>query len=624
MKRLLALFLLALAQCATPANDESQSHPHPMEWARRSGRSDLETVVIAGTNDIHGALAPLQLKTREAEGVAPIEYEAAGAAMLSGYLNALREEFGEHFLWLDAGDEFQGTLESNSQLGAPMVTFFNAHGLHAAAVGNHEFDFGVKVLTTRMSEAHYPYLAANIALKSTHLPPGWPNTLPHTLLHAGKLKIGVIGLSTIETPTTTRPENVSELEFTDLAKATLKSAKELRAAGAHVVVAVGHVGIRCDAGKAGMGLRVRRKDDVQGECGGNDEVVKVLHALPAGTLDAFVAGHSHQVVHHWVGGIPVIQAGVSGRFLNLIYLTYDWTQMKLLTDQAAIEGPIPVCRRIFRNQGDCLGDRPAPERGRGPLVPPKLHGREILPDASTATLLDPVFRQTEAIKAEVIANAARPVEHDRSKESQLGNLVADAFRWKTGADVALINGGGIRAPWESGPLTYGAVFRTLPFDNNVLMMNVTGAELRNILRLAFSGAKGLFSVSGARLRLIRADADAPSDDLDHNGKIEPWEVNRLIEIQVGTPLKKLDPKKKYRLATIDFLVSGGDGMGWAMNQVPKDRIDLHGAPLMRDAVVEYVKNLKVINPATDPLVKPGQPRLSLENPPPKSRRRGRR
>ena len=91
----------------------------------------------------------------------------------------------------------------------------------------------------------------------------------------------------------------------------------------------------------------------------------------------------------------------------------------------------------------------------------------------------------------------------------------------TGAQVALMNAGGIRAPWEQGPITFGAVFRTLPFDNEVVKTHVTGKQLKLILRVAESGSRGFVSVSGVKLRVIHPDADAPSSDLNGDGKIDP-------------------------------------------------------------------------------------------------------
>lgn len=150
------LFFIAFGCSSVP------QEPRLTEIPTSNPLPGIEAIAILGTNDIHGALAPFSLKTREASNSLSTSYPAGGVATLAAYIDILRSEWGDHLIWLDAGDQFQGSIDSNSQQGAPMVQFFNATHLTASAVGNHEFDFGLPALKARMSEAHYPYLAANI------------------------------------------------------------------------------------------------------------------------------------------------------------------------------------------------------------------------------------------------------------------------------------------------------------------------------------------------------------------------------------------------------------------------------------------------------------------------------
>jgi 5'-nucleotidase len=364
-----ALILLTLTRCAT--------EPKTIESLLPVG-VNYETVAIVGTNDIHGAIVPLSLKTRDAAGVPSTSYEAAGVSVLATYIRRLRNEFGDHLVWLDAGDQFQGSLESNTTRGGPMVAFFNDIGLSASAIGNHEFDFGVPNLEARMKEAHYPYLDANIVEKKSGKVVNFPNSQSHFVVQTGHLKIGVIGLSTRETPTTTRPDNVKNYRFTSLKETTLREADELRQEGANIVVIVAHAGLFCDLSHQPED-RIRSVEDVQGDCDPKKgEIVDLLNSLPHGTVDAVVSGHTHSVVHHWVNGVPVIQGGVSGKNINVIYLTYDISQRHLMTDQTRIEGPIPVCEFVFQNRKDCNGD--IQDAHRGPLVPSIFRGEPIHAD----------------------------------------------------------------------------------------------------------------------------------------------------------------------------------------------------------------------------------------------------
>lgn len=590
---------------------------------------DLETLVILGTNDIHGSLVADRLKSRESDGVSPIEYEAGGVANLAAYVNVLRDRFGSRLLWLDGGDQFQGTLESNLEKGKGMVKVFNLSTLGAAAVGNHEFDYGPEhsegegsddvlgALKARMSEANYSYLAANIMDQASGELARFPNTFPSRIFRAGRLNVGVIGLSTLETPKTTRSHFVRSLRFADLKESTLREAAALRKQGAHLVVITAHVGLRCQPGRVPTNHLVRKVTDPQGECGTTDEMVEFLRSLPGGTVDAVVSGHSHQIVHHWVAGVPVIQGGSLARYFNLIYLTYDLKEGKLVSDRTRIEGPVPVCPKTFAHQGDCNGDRPAPKNGRGKLVETRFHGKPIQTSSEVLALLKPTLDKAAEAKKSVVAEAARPIEMDRYNESPLGNLVADAVHAAAGSDVALVNPGGIRAPLEQGTITYGNVFRVLPFDNGIVTLKVTGKELMTILRIGLSGSRGFTPTSGLRLRVIGQGYDAPGDDLDGDGKVAPWEVNRIIEARLadGAPIR---PEKLYTLATIDFLVTGGDDVGWAMQKIPGDR-QIHSNSLLREAAVDHLKRLFAqsgpLNSEKAPLLDTANPRMKFEKAP---------
>lgn len=615
------------------------THPSNLAELQTAAPNDsrFETVAILGTNDLHGTLLPQQLKTREQEATsAPVEYEAGGATYLASYIEIARRHLGNRLLWLDAGDEWQGSIESNLAKGAPMVSFYNENGLHAAAVGNHEFDFGPEsdatpeaaqdvlgALKARFQEAKYPYLSANILERATGKLAPLPNLRPSAVFDVGRLRVGVIGLSTVETPTTTRSTYVESLQFAELKRATIREAAAVRKAGADIVVVVAHVGLKC--GRNGHSLHsIRKPDDPQGGCEDRDEMVQLLRSLPSGTVDAVVSGHSHQIVHHWVSGVPVIQGGAFGRYFNIIYLTYDLNQRRLVADRTRIEGPVPVCPRIFRNQGDCNGDRPAPKEGRGSLVAPRFMGERISADERTERLIAPAVARAADMKKREVGEALRPIEHERMTESPLGNLVADALRASSGADVALVNAGGIRAPIEQGRITYGAVFRSLPFDNAVSVVKVTGRQLKLILRIAESGSRGYPSVSGVRLRLISPAYDAPSEDLNGDKRVDAWEVNRLIDARLadGSPIRD---ERIYSLATIDFLVTGGDDLHWIMKQIPQERIQLSTGEVMRDAVVKYLATSGPLNGVETPLVRVDDPRLKFEAAPEKRRwkRRGR-
>lgn len=534
--------------------------------ASASAAADVTHLLIVGTNDFHGALA----SKRQADG----SWEG-GLALLTGYVDNLRRENRGRVIWLDAGDEFQGSIESNSTEGAIVVRAFNAAGVTAAAIGNHEFDFGAVgpddsrgdprgALRARIAEARYPFLTANIVQRSTGRSP-FEHGTGSILRKVAGIRVGVIGVTTTTAGVTTWPPFVRDLELTDLRTAVLREAAELRQRGAEVVLLIAHAGIKCDD---------------SAPCEG--ELADLLHALPPETVDAVVSGHSHSVVEARIGGVPVVQAQWKGKFINVIDLPFDRVARRVVRENIRIEGPIVV---------------------RAPAI---FHGRAVKPDPAVERILRPVLLRVKSTRERVLATAERPLDLSEERESAMGNLVTDALRELSGADVAILNAGGIRAALSAGPITFGAAFEALPFENKVAVLRVSGRELKTILRVAESGAMGYFPVAGLRLTIDTCER-CPADDLDDDGRIADWEINRLVAVtrDDGSPIQD---KGEYTLATTDFVLQGGDYMGWPIGRVSPERIR-YTSLLARDALVTFLQTHRRINTDAAPLIDASHPRM---------------
>lgn len=612
MNRRFYSFLAVMAVLVGACAKTPTTSPPPASNAEAS----LQPVVIMGINDIHGAIVPAKLKTTAAKENEAVPYTVGGAPMLAAYANRLRREYGSKFLLLDAGDQWQGTMESNVTKGKSMVELYNLMRVDAATIGNHEFDFGAEngesdtlgALRARLVEAQYPYVSANIYDKTTNRPAALANLFPHVLLKAGTLQVGVFGLTTETTPVTTFKKNVAKLQFRKLAAVASEEAKALRSLGADIVVLVAHAGAHCDSKPIPENRRFSAPfSHEDAKCDSTDEITQLLKTLPGGTLDAVISGHTHTLTHHWINGTPVIQAGKSGLHFNLLHLVYDTAQKKVRPELSEIEGPIPVCEKIFANQKDCDGKKKAPDGGRGALVDATFHGMTILPDAEATRLLNTVSDKVGKIKNEVIAFAEQPLPHQKYTESPLGNLIADAARAKAKTDVALMNSGGIRDSIEMGDITKGAVYQALPFDNFLSVVKVTGKELKMILRISQSGQRGVFPVSGVTLTLLK-QIPKPTEDLNHDGKLEPWEAKRLVKATFADGTE-IEDAKTYTLATPDFLVGGGDDMGWIFGQIPDARVDLMAGGPLRDMFEEYVIREKRLNSMAKPALDKAKPRF---------------
>jgi len=567
---------------------------------------DLETVVLMGLNDFHGALLPFEYQSWERSGKPSVTYQTGGASILASHVKVLRNEYGSRFLILDAGDHLTGSLDADLLAGKPVVEFYNQLEVSAANIGFSDFSQGTHTLQKRIAEANYPYVSANVL--------GIPKVQPGILLTAGNLNIGVIGITSTELSQLfnrrDQPER-NQLEILNPLKAVQDEAIRLRKKGAHMVILMAYLKGSCALKNTKTVEDERgiwKPESIQGVCSPETELAKLLYDLPKGTLDGVVAGRSHRIIHHWINDIPVIQTGASGLYHNLIYLTYDRKYRQVVPQLTRIEGPIPICRKVFKNQANCNGRRTAPAEGRGALVDAEFRGQNITEDWFTDRLLKYVTDQTYKIKHRKIASAERPIRHNYSHESEMGNLIADALRIKTGADVAFINPGSIRKGFKRGPITYEAIHEALPYNSKVTVLTLTGSELKRVMQIANNGARGFFSVSGLRLELISLDRRAHWKDLNRDGITQHWEVDRLRRVRTPDG-KRISNTRKFKVATVDYLAHGGDDLEWIMRRIPANRIKTHPADSLQEMVMEYLTELSHLNHPSQPLIDPARPRL---------------
>ena len=373
-------------------------------------------VRILATNDFHGAFEP----RRDSRGVA-----RGGAATLAAEIARARAECRPPActtLLLDGGDEFQGTPASNMGYGRPVVTLFNRLGRAASALGNHEFDWGQDTLRARMREASYPILGANVTDAAGN-DVAWIRDTATVV--TGGVRVGIIGIATVSTPTSTRPSNVSDLRFVDPVPVVNRYAKALRDRGAQMVVVVAHAGAFCPTGPAPS-------------CDG--EIIDLARGITE-RVDAIVSGHTHSPVSTVVNGIPIVQARSHGSALGVM--------------DVSLSGAAPVI--ALR---DVLPDRIAPDPGVDSLV-----------RAVTAPL--------QAIVNRPIAQVSDPMSG-----LVLGNFMADAYRAAAGGDVGVMNRGGVRSSLDSGTVTYGELFEIAPFGNMLVRLTLSGAGMRAWLEKA--------------------------------------------------------------------------------------------------------------------------------------------
>lgn len=451
-------------------------------------------LVILHTNDVHSRL----------ESFVDGETELGGLARLATVVDEIRDQYGKSVILLDAGDATHGTNVANLFQGRSTVEIMNAIGYNAMTLGNHDFNYGQEALLERMADAKFPFLAANVTTEA-----GEVLTYSALVQDFGGVRVGVIGVSSLETPVTTHPNNVVGLVFHDPIQTVKQLAERLRP-DVDVLIALTHIGYLED--------------------------LKLAEAVPE--LDVIVGGHSHTELQEAVevGGVIIVQSHEWARNLGFLRLEIEdgkitGYEQRLIPITAAVE-PHPEVQAIIDGWNSLLAER-----------------------------LNQVVGTTSVFFDGERANV-------RTRETNLGNLVADIMREATGADIAITNGGGIRASLPQGEVTIGDIYTVLPFDNTLTVIQLSGRDLLAALeysvRLYPEQNGGFLQVSGVHFAV----------NPRNSGK-------RVYNVRINGEVIVMD--KLYTVATNDFLAAGGDGYEVLNNGIIVSDTGL----MLRDVVVDY-------------------------------------
>ncbi len=552
-----AMFTAAIAGfgvilgCSQPPAKRDQVSPRPPPKAQPGA----VTISIIGTNDLHGALERLPL-----------------FAGYIGNLRATRERDGGGVVLVDAGDMFQGTLESNISEGADVIRAYNQIGYSAAALGNHEFDFGpvgpaVTVssieedargaLKARAAEAKFPLLSANILDKQSGGRIKWPNMPASTLVEVAGVKLGIIGASTEATPFTTMPANFLGLAMAPPAGAVADEAKRLREQGAQVIIVTAHIGSKC--------ANLDKPTDIS-SCDTSEELFTMISDLPKGAIDVIVAGHTHAAIAHRIADIAVIESYSSGRAFGRVDL------------RIAPDGHVTSVK-IHKPQLLCQGDEGSAPIPAAECKASDYEGKPVAIDNAVKTIVDTAIAKAAVRRNEKLGvTLSAPVTKSYANESAEGNWFTDLMLLAhPGAHVAVTNGGGLRADIPAGPLTYGALFEAIPFDNRFAVVDVKGAHLRKLVSSNLQRGGAILSWGGLAARARCKD-----------GKLD-------LQLTVGD--KPLVETQSYKLVTSDFLASGGDGLIGRL-KLPDGSTKVTDV-IIRDAMADVLRKQKgTIHPAT--------------------------
>jgi 5'-nucleotidase len=463
---------------------------------------------------------------------------------------------------------WQGTLESNLSEGLAVAKTYNILGYAAAAIGNHEFDFGPAgshaiplsesddprgALRYNATVLNFPLLAANLIDSATDQRVDWENVQSSTMVDRAGVKIGIVGVLTKSTPQTTIAANLGGLRIAPLSNAIVVEAEKLRAAGASLVIVVAHAGSGCTEFDDPLDLS---------SCYMNGEIMRVANALPAGLVDHMVGGHNHRGIAHVVNGIAVTLGYSNTRAFHRVDFTIDRRSGEV------------IHRDIFPPQFNCasehLGDDfCSDDEGREPAV---YEGMQIEPMPAIAAIAAGASEAVARRQAEKVGvYLETPMTLRDQPETSLGNMFTDAMLASNDADIAIHNVyGGIRAEMPQGEATFGHVYRVYPFDNHVSIIELSGLDVRKIIASQVHNLRRRAGFSGMRVHVACDDGQMSVQMIDDDGR----------DIQDAARL---------RVVVNDFLLLGGDDI--LTPAIPDGGFDLQtDTPLVRDTLVEWFRN----------------------------------
>lgn len=489
-------------------------------------------LTILHTNDTHAHLEPFTPFKAEEQG---------GVSRRFTLIKQIRAE-GGNVLLLDAGDVFQGTLYFNQYEGQADLWFMNKMGYDAMAVGNHEFDKGQEPLARFIDGANFPLLSANLDCAGSELLRD--KIKPYVIKEIGGQKVGIFGLTTEEV---TIISNVGEgVEVKDPIEAAKEVVAELQAQGINKIIALTHIGYNEDKG---------------------------LATSVAG-IDIIVGGHSHTLLGDMEGAkgpYPTVLNSPTGEPVLIVH-AYQW---------GSYLGRLDV---TFDAEGKVI------EYSGQPIFV----GADIASDPEFDAKLAEFAAPLEELKNTVIGQSAVDLdgekEHVRTMETNLGNLICDAMLWKTADDntqIAIQNGGGIRASASAGDISIGKILEILPFGNTLVDLNLTGAQIIEALE---NGVSQIEEVKGRfpQVAGLRYTFDPTKPVGSRIVKVEVWD-------KASGQYVPLDPNATYRVVTNNFLFGGGDGY-----EVFKQGTDVfETGVLLSDAVVEYIAAHSPVSPKVE-------------------------
>lgn len=509
-------------ETVTSENEAKAEELAPQDQYEETEKSELEEteseeklnkITIIHTNDTHGRLKA--------------DSEIIGIDTVAAIKNNT-----ENSILVDAGDTIHGLPFVTLSKGQDAVDLLNEAGYEYIVPGNHDFNYGYSRLielfknnvTLKNGENKLRLLASNINKDGKSVFEA--NHIKEMEVNGKTVKVGFFGIATQETAYKTNPNNVKGIEFTSPIDEAKEQVADLEKQGADVIVALSHVGT---------------------DESSDPTAYDVINAVDG--IDVFVDGHSHTTFEN-------------GEKVNdtLLVSTGEY-----LSNVGKVEIELNENNEVVNATASLIS---------------KEEASKVTPDAKVAAKIAEIDKAQSEVLSEVIGKNTIDLDGERNSvrfgETNLGNLITDAMMDETGADLAITNGGGIRASIKAGDITKGDIVSVLPFGNFIVTKQLTGAQIKEVLEFgvrSYGESLGGFPhVAGIKFVV---DPNRPVGD-------------RIISLTING--KALDMNKTYTVATNDFMASGGDDYP-CFGDIPT----LNEYSSLEESLANFIKTLETVN-----------------------------
>ena len=521
-------------------------------------------IAILSTNDLHGHFFPEDIEFSENA------YTRGGMDYLEKYIDIIRNEFKSRFIYLDAGDLFKGGLESQLTDGDIMTESLNLMQCKATTFGLHEFDYSREFLENKIKQASFPYLSTNIydnvkktknAFGDNHLTSKiytinisdseYVQNIPEEEKNDDQniIKIGIVGLAKNLDKNDITGTGFDDIDFLSYKNELTEEATKLREEGCHAVLLLANIGLDC--GDNTMKLNMYKSNSKQDLCDTDSELYQLLLSIDSSIIDGIITGQSHKEVHHWINDKPIISSVDKGLYANILYLQFKWDKTKEIykvnPKQSAIEGPIPICEKIFNKTNNCELIKPSEGQEYFPTLEYQFHGIKMEKTDTFSPIHNKYDSTWEYYKVKIcdIVGTEEILNIENNGDFYIGNILTEIQNRMTGSQISIFDAKLLSDTWNPGKLPKYKISSLITTQSKLCSFSMKGKELLKMMSILQSGEDKYYATSGLKQIMSK----------DENNQFYLSQVKYFD----GYKEEEIIPDKDYTISAIEELIVNGKG-----------------------------------------------------------------